>query len=275
MDLKQKQSRLKEIIQGWGKAAVAFSGGVDSSYLLKVSHDILRDNLIAITLDTAFFPRAEMEEACSFALRFGIRHHIIQADVFQVEELRHNPENRCYLCKKRGFSLIKQCAKELGIGVVADGTNADDAFDYRPGAKAAEELGVQNPLQQAGLTKEEIRELSKEAGLSEYQKPSNTCLATRIPYGEEITLEKLEKIERSEEFLHSLGFIQVRIRCHGNLARIELEPDMIESIAEKDLREKIAQELKKMGFTYVSLDLSGYRTGSMNATIKLSEDNLK
>lgn len=269
-----KQTRLKKMIQGLGKVAVAFSGGVDSTYLLKVSHDLLGDDAIAVTLDSAFFPRSEMEEACAFTRKHGIRHHMIQTDVLQMEELRPNPENRCYLCKKNGFSLIKRFAQSLGIDIVADGTNADDAYDYRPGAKAAEELGVQSPLKQAGLTKEEIRELSKEAGLLGYQRPANACLATRIPYGEEVTLDKLEKIERAEGFLHSLNLMQVRVRCHGNLARIELNLDLLEYVIKKDLREKIAQELKKLGFTYVTVDLNGYKTGSMNAAIQLKKGDI-
>ena len=264
MNMKQKEERLKEIIKGYDRVVVAFSGGVDSTYLLWAAHEALGAGAVAATIESAFVPRKELEEAQAFTEHYGIEHHILKTDVLQVEGLAQNPPNRCYLCKRSGFQKIAELASQLGIGTVADGSNSDDTQDYRPGAAAARELNVKSPLEEAGLSKAEIRRLSEEAGLKTFSKPANACLATRIPCGQTVTEELLQRIDRSEELLHDLGFPAVRVRSHGNMARIEVPTQDIGRLGGEETRLAVAEGLKKLGFAFVSLDLTGYRMGNMN-----------
>lgn len=264
---KALQNYLKEI----GSIAVAFSGGVDSTFLLKVAHDLLGDNAIAITAKSHSFPQREMQEASTFCQQENIRQIIIESDEMQLPEYRSNPKNRCYHCKKTLFTKLLKIANANGISYVAEGSNMDDLGDYRPGLQAVSELGVVSPLRVAGYTKREIRERSQILDLPTWDKPSFACLASRIPYGDEITIEKLKRIEQSELLLHDLGFIQSRVRVHGNLARIEIDPKYLEKIIQSEVRSIITARLKEYGFTYISLDLQGYRTGSMNEIIQKEE----
>ncbi len=264
MSLSEKKTRLETILRNCGNVLVAFSGGVDSSFLLAISHSVLKDRAAAVTLKSVLFPEREMEDAASFCRKRGIRHFEIEVrPLEEIEGFAANPVNRCYLCKYRLFSQIRELADKENIPFVFDGSNVDDLSDYRPGRKALNELTIRSPLQEAGLTKEDIRTLSKEMGLEGWDKPSRACLASRFVYGETITEERLRMVSRAEEFLMDLGFKQVRVRIHGGtLARIEVMPDEIEKIL--DMRTVIDRQLKECGFVYSSVDLNGFRSGSMN-----------
>ena len=266
-----KLKQLSEYLRSLKKVAVAFSGGVDSTFLLKVAHDELGKNAIAVTVKTVFSPQSELLEASQFCLSNGIQQKIVPVDVLSDYEIAKNPKNRCYLCKKVIFNSIKESCQQDGLYkdfIILDGTNFDDTKDYRPGIKALKELEIKSPLCECGFTKEEIRSSCRFLNLSVYEKPSLACLASRIPYDEEISAEKLKKVELAEEFLKTLGFKQFRVRmCGTTLARIEVESrDEMEKILEN--RFEIVDELKKIGFSYVSLDLQGYRTGSLNEVLK-------
>lgn len=263
--LAEKLKRLQSILADWGRVAVAFSGGVDSTFLLKAAHDWLGDNAIALTAVSCTLPAREREEARAFCQREGIRQILCDPHEMEVEGFRSNPPDRCYHCKHSTFSVFRETAAELGIEIVADGSNADDAGDYRPGMRAAAELGVQSPLRDAGLTKADIRELSRQWGLSTWDKPSAACLASRVAYGESITEEKMSRVDRAEAFLQDLGFRQVRLRVHGNLARIETVPEAFPALLSR--RGEITAKCKALGFSYVTMDLTGYRTGSMNEAL--------
>lgn len=264
MSLSEKKTRLETILRNCGNVLVAFSGGVDSSFLLAISHSVLKDRAAAVTLKSVLFPEREMEDAASFCRKRGIRYFEIEVrPLEEIEGFAANPVNRCYLCKYRLFSQIRELADNENIPFVFDGSNVDDLSDYRPGRKALNELMIRSPLQEAGLTKEDIRTLSKEMGIEGWDKPSRACLASRFVYGETITEERLRMISRAEEFLMELGFKQVRVRIHGGtLARIEVMPDEIGKIL--DMRTAIDRQLKECGFVYSSVDLTGFRTGSMN-----------
>lgn len=273
-ELKEKYEALKKYFAELGSAAIAFSSGVDSTFMLKVAHDVLGDKAVALTAKSRFFPAREKDEAEEFCQREGIVHRIIEIDESAIPGVKENPKNRCYLCKKAFFEKFIEAAKALNLGWVCEGSNMDDNGDYRPGLKAIAELGIKSPLRECNLWKSEIRELSKELGLATWNKPSFACLASRFVYGEEITPEKLAMVERAEQVLLDLGFVQERIRIHsfgndetsGVLARIEVVgQDFEKVIGHKD---KIVSLLKEIGFSYVSLDLEGYRTGSMNETLK-------
>ena len=262
-----KKQRLEEYLKELGSIAVAFSSGVDSTFLLKTAKDVLGQNVIAVTARSHSFPKRELDEASAFCEKEGIRQFIIDSEELSIEGFSSNPKNRCYLCKHELFTRIKQVASENGIEYVAEGSNVDDNGDYRPGLKAVEELGIKSPLRHTGLTKSEIRELSKEMGLPTWDKPSFACLASRFVYGETINEKKLKMLEDAEQLLLDLGFKQVRVRIHGNIARIEVMPEEIAKLTENNVRTKVYKTLKDIGFDYVTMDLAGYRTGSMNETL--------
>ncbi len=250
-----------------GSLAVAFSGGVDSSFLLKCAHDVLGDNVLAVTARSSTFPQRELSESISFAKSYGIKQELIDSEEIDIKGYAENPADRCYYCKNELFTKIRKLASEKGLKYMAEGSNMDDLGDFRPGLKAAAELGAVSPLRFAGLNKEEIRLLSKEMGLPTWDKPSFACLASRVPYGQKITREKLGVIDKAEQFLMDLGFRQVRVRHHGDIARIELLKSDMPRIFENGLYEKIYAKLKELGFIYVTLDLKGYQTGSMNSVL--------
>ena len=265
--LHRKLAVLRSGIQSLGRLAVAFSGGVDSTFLLFVAHDVLGDGVIAVTASPAFVPQREKKEADRFCRENGIRQIVIPSENLLLDEARKNPPERCYICKKELFGKIIATAREHGIRAVAEGSNTDDIGDYRPGMRAIRELGVLSPLLDAGLTKVEIRTLSRELGLPTWDKPSSACLASRFAYGEVITDERLRAIEQSEQLLLDLGFRQMRVRVHGTLARIELLPDDFGRFMEEPIRSKVSSALRQFGFQYITLDLTGYRTGSMNEAL--------
>lgn len=265
---KEKLGRLKEIISGLGSLAIGFSGGVDSSFLLAVAHEVLGDHVIAVTGVDASVPEREVNEAKAFCEDRGIRHILCTVDPLKEEGYRNNSPDRCYFCKHGIFTEVKKIADEYGIEYMAEGSNMDDIGDYRPGLKAAAELSVKSPLREAKLYKSDIRLISKAMGLPTWSKPAYACLASRFVYGEEITEEKLHIIDRAEQFLIERGFFEERVRMHGNIARIEVPPADIPRLASDEVREAVYEEFKKLGFLFVTLDMKGYRTGSMNATLK-------
>lgn len=246
---------------------VAFSGGVDSTFLLKVAHQELGEGALAVTAVSETYTRREREEAEAFTQAAGIRHRVIETNELNNNNFASNPPTRCYFCKGELFGKLREMAKRDGIGVVADGTNADDALDYRPGREAAKEAGVRSPLLEAGLTKSEIRELSRELGLSTADKPAAPCLSSRIPYGQKITREKLTQIEAAENYLRELGFPEIRVRHHDFIARIEVPPQATAEVLSH--ADAITKKLESLGFFYVTLDLKGYRTGSLNEVLSV------
>lgn len=264
----QKLTRLKDYIAELGSLAVAFSGGVDSTFLLAVAKEVLGDKVLAVTAESASFPKRERSEAEEFCKSRGIRHFFVKSEELDIDGFRQNPVNRCYLCKHELFSEILQLAKEQGLENVAEGSNMDDNGDFRPGLTAVRELGICSPLRYAELTKEEIRALSKDMGLPTWSKPSFACLSSRFVYGEEINEKKLSMVDKAEQLLLDLGFRQVRCRIHGSIARIEIGQEEFEKILREDVRSRVDKECKAFGFSYVTLDLKGYRTGSMNETLK-------
>lgn len=271
MDIDNKFNKLKEGIKALESVVIAYSGGVDSTFLLKVAYDMLGDNVIAVTAKSSTYPEREFNEAKKLAEKIGVKHIVIVSEELDIEGFSKNPTNRCYYCKKELFTKIKNIAKENNMNYVLDGSNLDDVGDYRPGMIAAKELDVLSPLKLAELTKSDIRQLSKALGLPTWDKPSFACLSSRVPYGSEITIPKLNMIERAEQFLLDLGFRQVRVRHHGDIARIEVAAEEREKIFSIELMNKISEKLKAIGFKYVTFDLAGYRTGSMNEVINTSK----
>ncbi|MBC8080445.1 MAG: ATP-dependent sacrificial sulfur transferase LarE [Gorillibacterium sp.] len=247
------------------RVVLAFSGGVDSTFLLKAAQEALGENLKAVTILSPYIPKWEIAEAKELAEKLGVAYEIIEAPL--IDDIKFNPENRCYLCKTAVFSMIKDLAQKEGYPYVIDGTNFDDIHDYRPGLKALSELHVKSPLLDCELTKAEIRSFSKELGLPTWDKPPYACLLTRIPYGEELKVEDFEKIEKAEKYMMDIGFRAIRVRCHGNLARIEVDRKDRSRLFDEALLDRISAKFKDFGFKYVSMDMEGYRTGSLNETI--------
>lgn len=265
--LEQKREALQETLRGIGKLAIAFSGGVDSTLLLAAAHEALGDNVVAITARAQMIPAREIREATELCEQRGIRHVIIDADALAIPGFAENPADRCYVCKTALFTLIMQTAAQLGFDTVAEGTNTSDLGDYRPGLKALGELKVRSPLLESGLSKADVRALSRSMGLPTWDKPSYACLASRIPYGQLITGEALRAVEAAEDMLIDAEFAQVRCRAHGKLARIEVPPEKRVALMEALARTDLSQRIKQAGFDYVAVDADGYRSGSLNETI--------
>lgn len=265
--MQEKLNRVQKRITGLSSVAIAFSGGVDSSFLLAVARRSRLKKLLVITVSSAFVSQSERDAAIKIANLIGEKLVCVDVDIFANKDVVRNSPNRCYYCKRQLFSKISQTAEKLGFHTVLHGVNRDDLSDYRPGLKAAEELGFLSPLADAGLSKKEIRLLSRQLGLENWDKPSQSCLATRIPYNEVITVEALARIEAAEAFLSGLGFSQVRVRCHGKMARIETEPDMVAVVMKEEIRKKISSAFKKIGFDHTGIDIDGYKSGKMNHEI--------
>ena len=272
MNLDKKYVMLQNILREMQGVVIGFSGGVDSTLLLKVASDILKDRAIGVIAVSFSFPEHELKEAKDIGKQIGANLRIINTEEGNNPQYLKNPLNRCYFCRSELFVKMSEIAEESGITFLADGTNTDDDGDYRPGKIAQKKYAVRSPLREAGLNKNEIRMLSKRLGLSTYDKPAYACLASRIPYGFEITKEKLYMIEKAELYLRDLGFVGVRVRHYDVTARIEVDSEDLPKIMEKALREKIIRKFKELGFTYVTLDLEGFRSGSMNEVLALNQD---
>lgn len=266
-DVQLKYKKLRKSLKDLGKVVIAFSGGVDSSLLLRVAQDVLGDNVLAIIASSEVYPEKEIEEALALVKNMKVRFKHVTTHELDNPDFYNNPPRRCYFCKSELFSLIIEIGKKEGFDCVLDGANADDTMDFRPGTKAAAELGVRSPLRDAGLTKDEIREISRFLDLPTWDKPSMACLASRFPYNRKIDRRSLKQVGEAEEFLRDKGFTQLRVRFHGETARIELLQEEISRLYDAVLRKEIVDAFKSLGFSYVTLDLQGYRTGSMNEVL--------
>jgi uncharacterized protein len=265
--LSAKFARLRETFAAMSDVIVAFSGGVDSSFVLKLAHDTLGDRVLALTTTSPTMPEQDKLSAIAIAGQIGARHLIVESNELEIPGYAGNPLNRCYLCKHNLFTVCEAKARELRIDIIVDGLNLDDLHDYRPGIKAAAELRVRHPLVEAELTKAEIRELSRDLGLATWDRPASPCLSSRFPYGTTITEEGLRKVERGEQFLHRLGFAVARVRYHGDVARLEVEAREIPRLLAPETRDLVDTELKRIGFRFVTVDLKGFRSGSLNERI--------
>ena len=267
-ELTAKLEKLKNRLAGLESALIAFSGGVDSTLLLKVAADVLGDKLTAVTAHSEVTPPHDYDEANELAESLGVNYIVIKTDELQDDNFVANPPDRCYHCKNMLFARLTDIAREMKIKWILDGSNFDDISDYRPGSKAAAEFGVISPLKEAGLTKDDIRALSKEMKLPTWDKAASPCLASRVPYGDTITPEKLTRIGRSEEYLRSFAIRELRVRDHGDVARIEIPADKMSLMLDRSKREKIIDKLKSFGYKYVALDLQGFRSGSLNEVLQ-------
>ncbi len=273
MEVEEKLSKLKVIVSKLESVVVAFSGGVDSTLVAKVCYDTLKDNSMAVTARSETYPDFEFKESQKLASEIGIKHLVVDTSELAIEGFASNPPERCYFCKTELFGKLKEIAKEHGFLNVADGANLDDTQEFRPGLKASKELDVRSPLKEAGLAKEDIREISKFLNLPNWNKPAYACLSSRFPYGQSITEEKISMVSEAEKYLRDLGLIQFRVRHHETIARIEVLPEDIHTLTNSPAKEDLTARFKEIGFTYVTLDLTGYRSGSMNEV--LSETELK
>jgi len=263
-----KEKILRRNLKKLGGAVIAFSGGVDSAYLLRVAREVLGEKVLAVTIDSQIFHRARVEEAAGLARKLGVAHRIVEINHLQNQDFCSNGPDRCYICKRMLLERLKDIAFQVRLPAVIEGTNANDTRDFRPGRKAVEEMGARSPLLEAGLTKEEIRVLSRKLCLEVWDKPSDSCLCSRIPYGDEIELRKIEQIRKAEELLHKSGFKEVRVRHHGNIARIELPREKIKQIIDDDVFvQELVKDIEELGFTYVTFDLKGFRSGSLNIVL--------
>lgn len=270
--INEKYIKLINLLKTYKKVTLAYSGGVDSNFLLHACQEALgHENVLAVTIAGDMNPEKERNESISYAKNLNVEHIIVPVDIYNIEKFKENPVDRCYYCKRQIFKTIKEISKDNSISVVLDGTNEDDHSDYRPGLKAIKELEIKSPLKEVGLTKAEIRELSKIHKVATWNKPSMACLASRIPYNTEITREKLNLIEECEDFLDSLGYSNYRVRYHDNIARIELDKNSLHKFIESNDFEKVNKYFKDQGFIYVTLDLEGFKSGSMNVGLKDKE----
>jgi len=267
-ELSRKYSRLKTLLRSYGSLLVAYSGGVDSTLLLKVAADILGDRVLAVTADSPIYPASERGYAEKMARRFGMRHIVLRSHALSDPKFISNRPDRCYWCKRALVEKLKKRAAREGLARVAVAEQRDDLRDYRPGSRATREAGVVSPLSLAGFTKRDIRELSRRLGIPGWRREAMACLASRIPYGEKIDREKLARVERAEDFLRLRGFRQVRVRHHGDIARIEVDPSQVSRFFKKTLRSEVVKRLKRLGFHHVCLDLEGYRMGSLKYGLK-------
>lgn len=270
--LNQKLDQLENLLQEMGKVLIAFSGGVDSSFLLKIAFNVLGNKVLAVTATSPTYPKKELDEAKEIAKNIGAKHLIISSNELEIKNFRHNPPDRCYFCKRELFSKLKNIADREGISYILDGSNGDDLSDFRPGFKAKEEFGVRSPLLEVELKKDDIRTLSQKIGLSTWDKPQFACLASRFPYFEEINEKKLKMAEEAEDYLRGEGIKQVRIRHHNNLARIEVLKEDLDIFFNSLFREKVINKLMKIGYNYITLDLQGYRCGSMNEVFRKEKE---
>ncbi len=269
MTAEEKLSRLKRVVNELESVVVAFSGGVDSTLVAKVCYDVLKDNSMAVTARSETYPDFEFKEAQQIANEIGIKHLVIDTSELAIEGFANNPPERCYFCKTELFGKLKNIAKEQRLLNVADGANIDDTMEFRPGLEASKELDVKSPLKEAGMTKQDIREVSKMLKLSNWDKPAYACMSSRFPYGESITQDKLNMVSEAEKYLRGLGLVQFRVRHHETIARIEVLPGDIHFLTNSSAREGLTGKFKEIGFTYVTLDLEGYRSGSMNEVLNL------
>jgi len=266
--MNKKLQQLKKILSKMESVLIAYSGGVDSTFLLKVAKDILDDKVVAVTATSLIYPACEIKEAKAFTKKLGVRHLIIKPNMLFNQKFVENSTDRCYWCKRELFSKLIELAKKYKFNYVLDGSNYDDTKDFRPGMKAAKELGIRSPLEEVCLSKHEIRSLSESLELPTWNKPSLACLASRFPYGMRITKENLVRVDKAETFLKKFGITQVRVRHHDRIARIEVCKNEIARLLKEDIRDKIVTKFKELGYTYVTVDLEGYRTGSMDEISK-------